>query len=393
MSFHKIVLLAACVGFGAVFGATRLDNTASTDELRLPMHDSFAEVLWTRPICIETNRYIGWPTVCRRASGELIAVFSGDRDWHVCPWGKVQIVRSTDNGETWSSPDTIINSVADDRDSGILELPDGTLVLKWFTSTAWMEKEWTERLVRRKEFSILDCYRQHFSKIEKSALRRDVGTFTARSTDGGRNWEPRVPTLGSAPHGGILLKDGRLLLVGRGRSGQEVKLFVEESTDSARSWQLIAEIGVPEGEDINRFCEPHTCECADGSIIAAFRHTIEPNEIRLARSIDGGRTWTKTERTGVFGLPPHLLALADGRIVMTYCKRLKDKYGEYAVISKDNGRTWDVANEVVLASHFNADLGYPSTVQLDGKKLFSVYYQAHTKGEKPCLMATRWRIK
>ena len=58
------------------------------------------EILWTKPICVETNRYIGWPTVCCRANGELLAVFSGDRDEHVDPFGKVQMVRSRDGGET-----------------------------------------------------------------------------------------------------------------------------------------------------------------------------------------------------------------------------------------------------------------------------------------------------
>ena len=48
-----------------------------------------AEILWTKPICVETNRYVGWPTVCCRANGELLAVFSGDRDEHVDPFGKV----------------------------------------------------------------------------------------------------------------------------------------------------------------------------------------------------------------------------------------------------------------------------------------------------------------
>ena len=322
-----------------------------------------------------------------------MAVFSGDRDRHVCPWGKVQMVRSADGGETWSAPATIVNSVADDRDSGILELEDGTLVIKWFTSTAWMGKECTDRLVRRKEFVALDLYRRHFEKIGKESLQRDVGSFTARSTDGGRTWEPRVRTVGSAPHGGIRLKDGRLLLVGRRNGGRPVELTVEESTDGARSWRLISGIEVPDGEDMSRFCEPHPCECPDGSLIVAFRHTVEPNEIRMARSTDGGRTWTKAEKTGVFGLPPHLLLLDDGRIVMTYCKRIKDVYGEYAVISEDYGRTWDVSHEILLAPHFNADLGYPSTVALGGGELLSVYYQARTKGENPCLMATKWRLK
>ena len=77
---------------------------------------------------------------------------------------------------------------------------------------------------------------------------------------------------------------------------------------------------------------------------------------------------------------------------MTYCKRTKDIYGEYAVVSEDCGRTWDVSHEILLAPHFNADLGYPSTVAIGGGELLTVYYQARVKGENPCLMATKWRI-
>ena len=51
-------------------------------------------------VCAVKKRYCGWPTIARRASGELLVVFSGDRHAHVCPYGKVQIVRSEDDGKT-----------------------------------------------------------------------------------------------------------------------------------------------------------------------------------------------------------------------------------------------------------------------------------------------------
>lgn len=88
-------------------------------------------------ICKQTNRYLGWPTVICRKNGELIAVFSGDRDAHICPYGKVQMIRSKDFGKTWSAAETIINSPLDDRDAGILELENGNLVLFWFNSVAY----------------------------------------------------------------------------------------------------------------------------------------------------------------------------------------------------------------------------------------------------------------
>ena len=81
-----------------------------------PKEQVRAEIKWVKPICVEKDRYIGWPTVCRLANGDILAVFSGDRDWHVCPGGKVVCVYgrrfadpgfgefaciSDDGGKTW----------------------------------------------------------------------------------------------------------------------------------------------------------------------------------------------------------------------------------------------------------------------------------------------------
>ena len=99
-----------------------------------------AEIKWVKEICVEKDRYIGWPTVCRLANGDLLAVFSGDRDSHICPWGKVQMVRSTDDGETWGAPVTIANGILDDRDAGIVQLPDGEILVTYFMSVAYRER-------------------------------------------------------------------------------------------------------------------------------------------------------------------------------------------------------------------------------------------------------------
>lgn len=52
-----------------------------------------AEIISNKVICKEPGRYIGWPTIVRASAGELIVVFSGDRDDHVCPWGKMEMIR------------------------------------------------------------------------------------------------------------------------------------------------------------------------------------------------------------------------------------------------------------------------------------------------------------
>ena len=49
-----------------------------------PKVQARAEVKWAKPICVEKDRYIGWPTVCRRANGEMIvsnSLFSTSTPW------------------------------------------------------------------------------------------------------------------------------------------------------------------------------------------------------------------------------------------------------------------------------------------------------------------------
>jgi hypothetical protein len=102
-----------------------------------PEGGSAAQIIGTKVICKEPGRYIGWPTITRTKSNELLIVFSGNRDAHICPYGITQMVRSRDNGITWSEPVTINNTPLDDRDAGILETTNGTLLVSWFTSLAF----------------------------------------------------------------------------------------------------------------------------------------------------------------------------------------------------------------------------------------------------------------
>lgn len=72
--------------------------------------DPEAEILSKQIICKEPGRYLGWPTMVRTRAGELIIAFSGDRGSHTCPWDKTQMVRSSDEGKTWSDPVVVRNT-------------------------------------------------------------------------------------------------------------------------------------------------------------------------------------------------------------------------------------------------------------------------------------------
>ena len=111
-----------------------------------------AKILGTRVISLRPNHYHGWPTLARRKNGELLLVCSGGRESHVCPFGQVELMRSSDDGKTWSFPRVLLDSPIDDRDAGVLETAKGTLLATTFTSNAYDEyylkkdshKKWPE---------------------------------------------------------------------------------------------------------------------------------------------------------------------------------------------------------------------------------------------------------
>ena len=195
---------------------------------------------------------------------------------------------------------------------------------------------------------------------------------------------------------GVQLKDGRLLYVGKSGDADHKnlgagvgKIVAAESTDRGKSWRVIGELPFPEQISVLRFChEPHAVETADGRIVALTRsHYKEDGFLGSiqSESTDGGKTWTMAKRVGIDGYPPHLIRLKDGKLLAVYGRRWND-FGEYACLSDDNGRTWDVRNEIKLAGHWNGDLGYPASVQLPDGTILTVYYQTENKGEKTCLM-------
>ena len=157
-------------------------------------------------------------------------------------------------------------------------------------------------------------------------------------------------------------------------------------------------LGEGAGGPIGRCGEPHLVESEPGRIVAFARSETHPSTDAVPRyhsqadSADGGRTWTGWRKTPVQGKPPHLIKLRDGRLLVTYGRRVPP-YGQRACVSADGGETWDVDHEIILRDDApNEDLGYPATAQLDDGSLYTVYYQIDRAGEKPSLMGTHWRL-
>jgi hypothetical protein len=80
--------------------------------------DGKPQIVMSNPGSI--HHYFAWPTVARLQNGKIAVVASGFRCRHICPFGKTIISYSLDNGESYTLPAPVIDTVLDDRDGGIV---------------------------------------------------------------------------------------------------------------------------------------------------------------------------------------------------------------------------------------------------------------------------------
>ncbi|TWU03177.1 sialidase family protein [Neorhodopirellula pilleata] len=351
-----------------------------------------AEIIETKQISPRPMEYCGWPTLARQTSGKLMLAWSGMREQHVCPFGTVQWMTSDDGGASWTWPRTLIDSVIDDRDAGVLQTAKGSILVTSFSSLAYesilakAEKEgsWPEDRLSR--------WRSAGYRVGSSQRKAELGTWLIRSTDGGMSWSSRVDSLVNSPHGPTQLSDGRLLYAGKQLWHDNPRVGVAVSDDDGISWQWLAEITARPGDEPNQYHELHAIEAADGRIIVQIRNHNSANsgETLQCESIDGGQTWSTPRAIGVWGLPSHLIRLADDRLLMTYGHR-RVPYGNLARLSDDQGRTWS-SPLTISDDASNGDLGYPSTVQLDDGRLVTVWYEKTKSQAYAVLRQATWRL-
>lgn len=87
----------------------------------------------------ESGIYEAFPDVCRLADGELVAVFYAGYGHVSLPkadapkGGRICLMRSKDNGRTWSEPVALVDLDGDDRDPSIMQTKQGTLICSFMT--------------------------------------------------------------------------------------------------------------------------------------------------------------------------------------------------------------------------------------------------------------------
>ena len=327
--------------------------------------------------------YHGWPTILNAGNDRLMIVCSGNRQGHICPFGRVYLYTSEDGGRTWSAPVRLSKGPLDDRDAGIIKAQDGSLLVNYFTSIRFLESPDQPPSWETVE-----------EKTTLADLKREHGFFMVRSTDGGRTWSEKYAVPVNNVHGPALLNDGSLLWVGReiGNAILQAKKgnrnIAVRSTDNGLTWQFVSELPVVPGQRATDWHEFHAVQAPDGTVIAQFRNHTEP-EIATwqTESRNGGLTWTIPHYV-CYGFPTHLLNLPDGRILMAYGYR-KEPYGNRFRISSDNGKSW--SGEAILSDDGEDwDLGYPSSALLSDGSIVTAWYQS--RSGIASLRVKQWRL-
>ncbi len=339
-----------------------------------------------RTISRQAEYYHGWPTVARRAHGELALVWSGGRQAHVCPFGRVEWMVSRDEGETWSWPRVLLDTDLDDRDAGVLETQRGTLLVTTFTSLAY------ELVLPKLPAEQQEGWNSLQRRLPAEERRRLLGSWMLRSLDGGISWSTpyRVPV--NSPHGPVSVTGGKLLYAGKDLYGAEGSVGVCESQDDGLTWRWLAKIPARPGDRAADYHELHMVEAGPARLLAHIRNHNEANkgETLQSESADRGKTWSVPHSIGVWGLPSHLLKLRDQRLLMTYGHR-RQPFGNLARWSADEGHTW--SEPITLsADGASGDLGYPSTVELSDGTLLTAWYERPAESPKAVLRQAKWKL-
>ncbi len=366
---------------------------------------SRADVIRHISIYALPSEYCAWPSIARTSGGDLVVLFTRTEE-HLGPDGAILLSRSTDNGKTWLRPVVVLDSPIDDRESGITTLRDGRVV-GHFWSTFHTRKSYESLAPNSYGRDLLDRWIAIVGQPEYRNAKGNSGASAAVSSDGGRTWS-KLNRGHDSVHGGIDLATGSLLLASYRETPDSISVYTADSASGY--WRNLATIVSPHPESLS-FGEPHMLQLKTGRVIMMIRATAHPYKDRDPRCVlwesysdDNGKTWVAPFATSLWGFPPHLALIADGRVLCTYGYR-RPPYGQRACLS-DDGVTWSLREEVVLRDDApNGDLGYPASVELERGVILTVYYQADVppgtiqrmdppdpRRTKPGILGTIWRV-
>ncbi len=361
----------------------------------------------------DVHSYCAHPHVVRAGDGDLLVVFNRAprRPFILHPPEDPQfqnvLMRSSDDGASWSVPEVVPSyDVQGTECAGLTALRNGSILLN-----QWRFRWLPLGLARRLAGTMPLDFPDRFMRGWLSSPEHDTDTYRGVPVEQLAPWArgqgeslvhlsddhgvsfARSVRIDTAPfsggygmRGACELANGDILLPLSDIPNWRV-VFTVRSRDGGLTWQPPVKVAEQAGSE---FEEPTLIETEPGRLLMVLRD----NGTRMLHAVtsdDAGLTWSPPRRLPVAGYPAHLLALPDGRLLLTYGWRQPD-YGIRAVLSNDAGKTWDTDRTIrIRAGLAGKNLGYPTTVVGSEGGLLTVYYGEVGDGVTG-IIGTWWRL-
>ncbi|MCA9039152.1 MAG: exo-alpha-sialidase [Planctomycetaceae bacterium] len=317
------------------------------------------------------------PSLVKTNSGALLAVAERRLGLHDHSENDLVMRRSTDNGQTWTPIELVVEAGGDSlNDPCMVVLDTGRILLRYTHFPRGVHARKTDHTVQAKT---------GYGGPE------NVRVFLMHSDDEGKTWsEPRDMTrqmrresaisIGS-PGVGIQLKarshSGRIILplyevYPLGEENRFTKNSVVYSDDGGESWTLSKNI--PEPNDFGYGDEAQLVELDNGKLLLTSRDHDGGIYRKLSRSTDGGETWSTHTYLTEF-VTPHCMASIlryqhEGEDLLLHCAANTRRWRLHGTIfySRDNGHHWLTAREIEPEY-----LGYNVLCQLENGRIGCLY--------------------
>jgi BNR repeat-like domain len=305
------------------------------------------------------------------------------------------LVRSSDEGRTWSAPSFVPDFGWQGVEcAGLTALSSGAVLLNqwrfnWHT-LAWAEAHLASYDYTRPEVLVgaqtmaaeLGEWTPDQATISEQFPWARAGgeTWVHRSNDGGRTFplSTRIDVQpfsgGYGMRGGVEIGGEIVLPLSDVPNYRAV--FTVRSRDGGESWSKPDLVAAGDG---HAFEEPAPLLLRSGRILMLLRDNVT-RILHMVRSDDGGVTWSAPRPTGIADYPADLTELSDGRIVAV-CGRRRPPFGITLYLSEDGGDSWSAERPVFVRSGLpSRDLGYPSLALRSDGGLFVAYYAQNREG-------------
>jgi len=308
----------------------------------------------------DAGEYQAFSDVCRLKNGDIVVVFYAG-DGHVTRIsekypnaGRICLVRSKNEGRTWSKPVVLYDDVFDNRDPHISQLSNGTVICSFF-SLKLDPKKGTVCIVRS-------------NNNGKSWDKKAQIVLTGKT-----DWFCSAPVRE--------MPDGRCILpVYHQRGKTEAWGGVLFSFDKGKTWGGIIPIG--EKANLPLAAETDVILLKDGSLFAALRAQGDVN-MHYAISKDLGKNWSDVKNIGFRGHCPSLTRLKTGEILLSTRAFAKNGYTGLQ-ISRDETKSWE--GPYLIDNKLGA---YPATVELKDGSVLCIYYE---EGKNSAIRALRFKM-